>query len=1061
MPALARSRVLLLLAALVGALAAPAGAQDLIVPPEPPRPPVLLVNLEEGMVPVHVRSLRADVEIVGFLAETTLVMTFDNPNPRVLEGELIFPLPEGAVISGYGLDVGGELVDGVVVERQAARVAYESEMVQQVDPGLAEWVQGSLFRTRIYPFPAGGSRTIKVSYVSDLTVRDGAAVYDLPMAYHDRLAQLDLRVAVSQGRAEPTIEAGDLANLTFAAWESQFVAETSLTDIDPRDDIHVAVPLEQDAPVVQRDGDVVTFVLSEPLPELAPEARPAPDRVAIVLDASSSRDEAQITRERELVEAWAATVPGATIELYALRDRVEFVASFAPGADRVGELSLAIAEEPRDGGTDLSALVFSGESAQAAGERIDYYLFLSDGLGSLGEPSLETAGAPVIAVTSAAGANHTWLAHLARSSGGAYVNLQRASNEHALETIATMPVYLYAVEVVSGEVDEIEAGSGFAASGRVLVSGRITSDSATLTLRFRRGRDAAHSTTLRVDASRALEGDLTARAWAQSRITRLALNADAHAAELLALGQANGMVTPNTSYLVLETLEQHLEHGIAPAATRPAMLAQYQAEMATRSAAVERTEAQHLERVVSSWQQRVAWWTAHGEMPTAIAPGTTNTGGSVSGSDGDYEFEATEEIPSFDPAPTPSVAVAPNENAPAPEAATRQVTDSLNLNGAGSAGGAPAPGAPARERASGETSASADDEGDFSGRADVESGDTRAGDGNAGVSVQPWNPATPYLTALQAVSPEDAYGVYLDQKFEFGRSPAFYLDVATYLYGIDQPSLARRVLTNIAEMELGEARLLRIVAYKLQVEGDLDLAIRLFEEVLAERPEEPQSRRDLAVALSQRGDQRAESEPAYAMADYARAVALVDELVRSDLGRFETIELPALMEANRVIARMERLAAASDMAVPTLPLDARLRQNLDLDVRVILRWDTDHADMDLWVTEPSGERCYYGNRSTAYGATYGRDYTDGYGPEEYLIRRAPEGGYLVQANFFGTRQQELTGGTTLQVDIFTDWGRPEERRHSTAIRLTDRGETLTIGTVELGAGAAAFASEAR
>lgn len=1056
MSALARPRVLLLLAAIAGALAAPAGAQDLIVPPEPPRPPVLLVNLEEGMVPVHVRSLRADVEIVGFLAETTLVMTFDNPNPRVLEGELIFPLPEGAVISGYGLDVGGELVDGVVVERQAARVAYESEMVQQVDPGLAEWVQGSLFRTRIYPFPAGGSRTIKVSYVSDLTVRGGSAVYDLPMAYHDRLAQLDLRVAVSQGRAEPTIEAGDLANLTFAAWESQFVAETSLTDIDPRDDIHVAVPLEQDTPVVQRDGDVVTFVLSEPLPELAPEARPAPDRVAIVLDASSSRDEAQITRERELVEAWAASVPGATIELYALRDRVDFVGTFAPGPDRVGELSLAIAEEPRDGGTDLSALVFSGESAQASGQRIDYYLFLSDGLGSLGEPSLETAGAPVIAVTSAAGANHAWLAHLARSSGGAYVNLQRATNDQALEAIATMPVYLYAVEVVSGQVDEIEAGSGFAASGRVLVSGRITSDDATLTLRFRRGRDAAHSTTLRVDASRAVDGDLAARAWAQSRITRLALNADAHAAELLALGQANGMVTPNTSYLVLETLEQHLEHGIAPAATRPTMLAQYEAEMATRSAAVERNEAQHLERVVSSWQQRVAWWSAHGEMPTAITTGPTNPGGSVSGAEPDYEFEATEEIPnSFVPEPMPTVAL--DGNADAPVGATDPSTIDT-LTGAGTAGGAPTPGAaPARERASGELSAAADDEGNYGG----DDGETRAGDGSAGVSVQPWNPATPYLTALQAVSPEDAYGVYLDQKFEFGRSPAFYLDVATYLYGIDQPSLARRVLTNIAEMELGEARLLRIVAYKLQVEGDLDLAIRLFEEVLAERPEEPQSRRDLAVALSQRGDQRAESEPAYAMADYARAVALVDELVRSDLGRFETIELPALMEANRVITRMERLAADSGVTVPTLPLDARLRQNLDLDVRVILRWDTDHADMDLWVTEPSGERCYYGNRSTAYGATYGRDYTDGYGPEEYLIRRAPEGGYLVQANFFGTRQQELTGGTTLQVDIFTDWGRPEERRYSTAIRLTDRGETLTIGTVELGAGAAAFASEAR
>ena len=89
--------------------------------------------------------------------------------------------------------------------------------------------------------------------------------------------------------------------------------------------------------------------------------------------------------------------------------------------------------------------------------------------------------------------------------------------------------------------------------------------------------------------------------------------------------------------------------------------------------------------------------------------------------------------------------------------------------------------------------------------------------------------------------------------------------------------------------------------------------------------------------------------------------------------------------------------------------------------------------------------------------TYGRDYTNGYGPEEYLLRRAPDGGYFVQANFFGSRQQSLTGGTTLQVDLFTDWGRANEQRYSTTIRLQERGQTLDIGTVTIGDGAARWA----
>ena len=39
-----------------------------------------------------------------------------------------------------------------------------------------------------------------------------------------------------------------------------------------------------------------------------------------------------------------------------------------------------------------------------------------------------------------------------------------------------------------------------------------------------------------------------------------------------------------------------------------------------------------------------------------------------------------------------------------------------------------------------------------------------------------------------------------------------------------------------------------------------------------------------------------------------------------------------------------------------IPLDARLIKNLDTDVRIVLTWDADQTDVDLWVTEPSGEK---------------------------------------------------------------------------------------------------------
>ena len=66
-------------------------------------------------------ALDAHVVIRGLLAETTMTITFRNQLPRVLEGELVFPLPEGATVSGYGLDIDGQMIEAAVVEKQKAK----------------------------------------------------------------------------------------------------------------------------------------------------------------------------------------------------------------------------------------------------------------------------------------------------------------------------------------------------------------------------------------------------------------------------------------------------------------------------------------------------------------------------------------------------------------------------------------------------------------------------------------------------------------------------------------------------------------------------------------------------------------------------------------------------------------------------------------------------------------------------------------------------------------------------------------------------------------------------
>ena len=82
------------------------------------------------------------------------------------------------------------------------------------------------------------------------------------------------------------------------------------------------------------------------------------------------------------------------------------------------------------------------------------------------------------------------------------------------------------------------------------------------------------------------------------------------------------------------------------------------------------------------------------------------------------------------------------------------------------------------------------------------------------ITLKKWDPETPYLAELRGKQKKDWYTIYLDQKKTYANSSAFYLDVADFFIEKDQPKTALRILSNIAEMELENHQLLRILAHK-------------------------------------------------------------------------------------------------------------------------------------------------------------------------------------------------------------------------------------------------------
>lgn len=299
---------------------------------------------------------------------------------------------------------------------------------------------------------------------------------------------------------------------------------------------------------------------------------------------------------------------------------------------------------------------------------------------------------------------------------------------------------------------------------------------------------------------------------------------------------------------------------------------------------------------------------------------------------------------------------------------------------------------------------------------------------NPGVAIKPWEPNTPYVKKIKAA--KEPYSAYLEEKAEYQMSPAFYLDCADVFIALKMNDTALQVLSNIAELELENPALMRILAHRLSQIEELAISAAIFEEVLEMRKEEPQSYRDLALVLGR-------------MSEYQRAVELLYEVVLKQWdGRFPEIEVIALEEMNNLIVQGKR------NGIKDYKVDERLMKPIDVDLRIVMTWDADQTDMDLWVMEPSGEKAFYSNPRTQIGGLVSRDFTQGYGPEEYMIRHARHGMYEIKTNFFGSRSQKVAGAVTLQVDLFTNFGRENEKRRSVTLRLTENKETFTVADIE-------------
>jgi Ca-activated chloride channel family protein len=131
--------------------------------------------------PLSVTYHRVTVDINDQVATTTVDQEFYNPNPQRLEGTYIFPLPPGAHIDKFSMDVNGKLTDAELLDATKARGIYEEIVRKYKDPALLEYTGRDAFRARIFPIEPNSRKQVKISYTQLLNSDTGTVEYTYPL----------------------------------------------------------------------------------------------------------------------------------------------------------------------------------------------------------------------------------------------------------------------------------------------------------------------------------------------------------------------------------------------------------------------------------------------------------------------------------------------------------------------------------------------------------------------------------------------------------------------------------------------------------------------------------------------------------------------------------------------------------------------------------------------------------------------------------------------------------------------------------------------------------------
>ncbi len=137
-------------------------------------------------VAIPLEGVRIEAHVTGRCSEVTVTQRYVNAEAVDVEAVYVFPLEEGAAVSGFRAKVGDRVIEGRVEERERAFEVYDDAMADGHGAFLLDQERPNVFTASVGNLKPGSAVEVTVSYVALLNLEGAAARLMLPTTVSPR-----------------------------------------------------------------------------------------------------------------------------------------------------------------------------------------------------------------------------------------------------------------------------------------------------------------------------------------------------------------------------------------------------------------------------------------------------------------------------------------------------------------------------------------------------------------------------------------------------------------------------------------------------------------------------------------------------------------------------------------------------------------------------------------------------------------------------------------------------------------------------------------------------------